>query len=55
MFAISAWNDNGFLGIASDPYSLRRTSYFPGLGWLLTRHLYKEQVIGAALAAFPPL
>jgi hypothetical protein len=46
IFAISAWNDNGFKGVVGDPYSLRRTSYFPGLGWLLTRQLYKEHVRG---------
>ena len=34
---ISAWNDNGFKGRVQDPYELRRTDYFPGLGWLLTR------------------
>ena len=44
MYAVSAWNDNGFRGIAANPYSLRRTSYFPGLGWLLTRQLYKGHV-----------
>ena len=44
VYAVSAWNDNGFRGIAANPYSLRRTSYFPGLGWLLTRQLYKGHV-----------
>jgi alpha-1,3-mannosyl-glycoprotein beta-1,2-N-acetylglucosaminyltransferase len=34
---ISAWNDNGFKGRVQDPFELRRTDYFPGLGWLLTR------------------
>jgi hypothetical protein len=38
---VSAWNDNGFLGKVNDPYQLRRTEYFPGLGWLLPRKLYK--------------
>ena len=44
MYAVSAWNDNGFQWLVTDPYNLRRTDYFPGLGWLLTRTLYKEQV-----------
>jgi alpha-1,3-mannosyl-glycoprotein beta-1,2-N-acetylglucosaminyltransferase len=35
---ISAWNDNGFKGLVADPFELRRTDYFPGLGWLLPRH-----------------
>jgi hypothetical protein len=45
LFLISAWNDNGFKGLVADPFELRRTDYFPGLGWLLPRQ-------GAA--ALPP-
>ena len=47
LYAVSLWNDNGFYGLvqpAVDAYSVRRTSFFPGLGWLLTRELYKGQV-----------
>jgi hypothetical protein len=40
VYAVSAWNDNGFHRIAHGPYSLRRTSFFPGLGWLLSRELF---------------
>jgi hypothetical protein len=36
-FVISAWSDNGFKGHVQDAYELRRTDYFPGLGWMLTR------------------
>jgi hypothetical protein len=36
---ISAWNDNGFKGLVADPFELRRTDYFPGLGWLLPRRV----------------
>jgi hypothetical protein len=43
-FIISAWNDNGFKGKVQDPFSLRRTDYFPGLGWLLTRKLYETEL-----------
>lgn len=43
VFVISAWNDNGFLENA-DPRLLLRTSYFPGLGWLLPRKLWVEEL-----------
>jgi hypothetical protein len=43
-FVVSAWNDNGFKEKVKDPYALRRTNYFPGLGWLLTRELYKGEL-----------
>jgi hypothetical protein len=48
LLAVSAWNDNGFRGVVRDPLALRRTSYFPGLGWLLTRRLYESKVRRAA-------
>lgn len=44
VFVISAWNDNGFKGRVSDKLALKRTEYFPGLGWLLPRQLYKEEL-----------
>jgi hypothetical protein len=43
-FVVSAWNDNGFTNKVRDPYRLRRTDFFPGLGWLLTRDLYKNEL-----------
>lgn len=43
-FVVSAWNDNGFKGRVVDPYLLKRTEYFPGLGWLLPRKLYKTEL-----------
>lgn len=39
---ISAWNDNGFKGLVADPFELRRTDYFPGLGWLLPRQAHHD-------------
>lgn len=39
-FLVSAWSDNGYKGKVDDPYALRRTEFFPGLGWLLPRRLY---------------
>ena len=46
LWCVSAWNDNGFHGLVSptQPKRLLRTGYFPGLGWLLTRSLYKQQL-----------
>ena len=40
----SAWNDNGFNTLVHDPYRLLRTGFFPGLGWLITRKLYKLEL-----------
>ncbi|CAM9977023.1 unnamed protein product, partial [Hapterophycus canaliculatus] len=39
---LSAWNDNGYRGRVSDKAELKRTPYFPGLGWLLPRKLFHE-------------
>ena len=44
LMAISSWNDNGFKGKVSDKYMIQRTEFFPGLGWLLTRKLYKDEL-----------
>ena len=41
LWCTSAWHDNGFRDTAADPKRLLRTGFFPGLGWLLTRKLYK--------------
>lgn len=35
LFCVSAWNDNGFKGVALDERRLYRTDYFPGLGWMM--------------------
>ena len=44
VFALSAWNDNGFVGKVGGVYDLCRTNFFPGLGWLLTRQLYSTEL-----------
>ena len=44
VFIASAWNDNGFDGRVKDVNSLRRTDFFPGLGWLLSRQLYIQEL-----------
>jgi GNT-I family/Glycosyltransferase family 18 len=40
----SAWNDNGFDYLVADLLALRRTRYFPGLGWLLPRTLWESEL-----------
>lgn len=41
---LSAWNDNGFRTHVRDKFQFHRTDFFPGLGWLMTRQLYKGEV-----------
>ena len=40
----SAWNDNGFRNQVRDLNGLRRTNYFPGLGWLLPRKVWTMEL-----------
>ena len=42
LWCISTWNDNGLASHARDPLRLFRTSYFPGLGWMMRRELWNE-------------
>ncbi|WKY05523.1 hypothetical protein Q1695_006046 [Nippostrongylus brasiliensis] len=44
MWCVSAWNDNGKIGsIDRNAHSLLyRSDFFPGLGWMMTRTLWKE-------------
>ena len=44
LFLISAWNDNGFKNKVMNPYTMHRTGFFPGLGWLLPKILYKNEL-----------
>lgn len=44
MWLASAWHDNGFDYLVADPYALRRTRYFPGLGWLLPRKVWSGEL-----------
>ena len=47
LWCVSAWNDNGKGGLIDQgtPDLLYRTDFFGGLGWMLTKELWKE--IGA--------
>lgn len=44
LFVMSAWNDNGLRGNVRDRATLLRTGFFPGLGWLLPRRLYEDEL-----------
>jgi hypothetical protein len=44
VLALSAWNDNGFKGKVGGPYDLLRTTFFPGLGWMLSRSLFVSEL-----------
>lgn len=42
IMAVSSWNDNGQKQFVYDPYTLYRSDFFPGLGWMLTRSIWDE-------------
>ncbi|XP_075219838.1 alpha-1,3-mannosyl-glycoprotein 2-beta-N-acetylglucosaminyltransferase isoform X2 [Lycorma delicatula] len=44
LWCVSAWNDNGKLGLIQQdaPHLLHRTDFFPGLGWMLTKNTWLE-------------
>ncbi|VEU37088.1 unnamed protein product [Pseudo-nitzschia multistriata] len=43
LLAVSAFNDNGHLKYG-DPKRLLRSDFFPGLGWMMTRNLWTEEL-----------
>ena len=47
LWCVSSWNDNGAASRASDPLRLRRTGYFPGLGWMMRRELWVDELSAA--------
>jgi alpha-1,3-mannosyl-glycoprotein beta-1,2-N-acetylglucosaminyltransferase len=44
LLTISAWNDNGFRQQVQDPQQLYRSDFFPGLGWVVTRTLWEQEL-----------
>uniref|UniRef100_A0A8D0KJW5 Alpha-1,3-mannosyl-glycoprotein 2-beta-N-acetylglucosaminyltransferase n=1 Tax=Salvator merianae TaxID=96440 RepID=A0A8D0KJW5_SALMN len=44
LYCISAWNDQGYEHTAEDPSLLYRVETMPGLGWVLRRTLYKDEL-----------
>jgi len=43
LYAVSAFNDNGHVD-NGDPKRLLRSDFFPGLGWMMTRDLWKNEL-----------
>eukprot|EP00037_Helgoeca_nana_P012192 m.110122 g.110122 ORF g.110122 m.110122 type:complete len:515 (-) comp21302_c0_seq7:1413-2957(-) len=44
LFCVSAWNDNGKSQHVADPHRLYRTDFFPGLGWMILRSLWDDEL-----------
>ncbi|KAG9350982.1 hypothetical protein JZ751_024871 [Albula glossodonta] len=44
LYCISAWNDQGYEHTAEDPSMLYRVESMPGLGWVLKKSLYKDEL-----------
>ncbi|XP_056019945.1 protein O-linked-mannose beta-1,2-N-acetylglucosaminyltransferase 1-like isoform X2 [Ostrea edulis] len=44
LYCVSAWNDQGYSHSCKDPGLLYRVETMPGLGWLLKRKLFKEEL-----------
>ncbi|XP_064477377.1 protein O-linked-mannose beta-1,2-N-acetylglucosaminyltransferase 1-like isoform X1 [Ornithodoros turicata] len=44
IYCISAWNDQGYEHTSEDPSLLYRVETMPGLGWILKKSLYKEEL-----------
>jgi GNT-I family len=44
LFAVSTFNDNGHQVRGGDPKRLLRSDFFPGLGWMMTRELWKTEL-----------
>lgn len=43
LWCVSAWNDNGKQNMVSDePELLYRSDFFPGLGWMMEKHVWLE-------------
>jgi alpha-1,3-mannosyl-glycoprotein beta-1,2-N-acetylglucosaminyltransferase len=44
LLAVSAFNDNGYEGKVLQPDRVLRSDFFPGLGWMMTRKLWEEEL-----------
>ena len=44
LYCISAWNDLGYEYTSADPSKLYRVETMPGLGWMLSRQLFTEEL-----------
>ena len=44
LWCVSSWNDNAFGSLSWDPARLFRNSFFPGLGWMMRRELWDQEL-----------
>jgi alpha-1,3-mannosyl-glycoprotein beta-1,2-N-acetylglucosaminyltransferase len=44
LLAVSAFNDNGYQNNVKDPSRVLRSDFFPGLGWMLPRSLWTNEL-----------
>jgi len=44
VYCISAWNDQGYDHLSNDPSMMYRVETMPGLGWVLSRKLFKNEL-----------
>jgi len=44
LFAVSAFNDNGYEDRVKDAARIVRSDFFPGLGWMMTRKLWLDEL-----------
>jgi hypothetical protein len=44
LYCVSAWNDHGYQHSAVNATLLYRVDTMPGLGWMLTKKLFKEEL-----------
>ncbi|XP_062411760.1 protein O-linked-mannose beta-1,2-N-acetylglucosaminyltransferase 1 [Sardina pilchardus] len=44
LYCVSAWNDQGYEHTSEDPALLYRVESMPGLGWVLKKSLYKDEL-----------
>lgn len=42
LLTTSLWNDIGYKYNTNNPHAIRRTSFFPGLGWYMSRRVWEE-------------
>ncbi|KAJ1489324.1 GNT-I family-domain-containing protein [Baffinella frigidus] len=46
LYCVSSWNDNGYVHMELAPSKLFRSGFFPGLGWMLRRDLWVDELRG---------
>ncbi|XP_015775817.1 PREDICTED: protein O-linked-mannose beta-1,2-N-acetylglucosaminyltransferase 1-like [Acropora digitifera] len=44
VYCISAWNDQGYNHLSNDPAMMYRVETMPGLGWVLSRKIFKNEL-----------